>query len=37
MTARHYLVESNLLLYHPIEDYGVIGDMQTAALVGTNG
>jgi hypothetical protein len=30
-------VERNLLLYQPIEDYGVIGNVQTVALVGTNG
>jgi len=30
-------LSGDLVPYHPIEDYGVIGDMQTAALVGTNG
>lgn len=25
------------MTYQPIEDYGIIGDMQTAALVGMNG
>jgi len=29
--------ERGLLAYQPIENYGVIGDMRTAALVGTTG
>jgi hypothetical protein len=29
--------EEGVLAYQPIESYGVIGDMRTAALVGTTG
>ena len=29
--------EGGVLAYQPIESYGVIGDMRTAALVGTTG
>ena len=35
--ARHQEREGGFLAYQPIESYGVIGDMRTAALVGTTG